>query len=159
MTVELLRTALGSKSIFVKRDAAGVSHIMLQTRGGNFEIPTDAQGRIWVHFSEPDPFNTPDNSGRLYISASDIINKRVDKERLAGRFFVFGTSSVGLVDIRATPIAGRLPGVEVHANILETIFAATFAKQACAQEILKEMQADAANSGESDPISLDTELA
>ena len=147
LTLELLRTAFGSKSIFVKRNAAGISHILLQTRQGNFSIPTDSRGRIWVHFSKPDAFNTPDNSGRLYISASDIIKGRVPKEKLAGKLFLLGTSAVGLVDIRATAISERLPGVEVHANILESIFAAYYAKQANIQEIAKRVGAEAKAKG------------
>ena len=147
LTIELLRSALGSKNIFVERDAAGVSAIILQAPGENFKIPTDAQGRIYVHFSPPDPFNTQENTGRLYISAGDIINGRVPKEKLAGRFFIVGTSAIGLVDIRATPISGRLPGVEVHANILETIFAATNARHAKMNAILTEFQAEAKKTG------------
>ena len=147
LTVELLRAALGSRNILVERDAAGVSAILLQVPGENFKIPTDAQGRIYVHFSRADPFNTKDNKGRLYVSASDIIKGRVPKRKTAGRFFIVGTSAVGLLDIRATPIQGRLPGVEVHANILEQIFAATNARHAKASEILKTAQADAAKTG------------
>ena len=147
LTIELLRSALNSKNIFVERDAAGVSAIILQAPGENFKIPTDAQGRIYVHFSTPDPFNTKENTGRLYVSAGDIIKGRVPKEKLTGRFFIVGTSAVGLVDIRATPISGRLPGVEVHANILETIFAATNARHARANAILQELQAEAKETG------------
>jgi adenylate cyclase len=147
LVLELLRVAFGSKSIFVKRDAAGISHILLQTRQGNFSIPTDSRGRIWVHFSKPDAFNTPDNSGRLYISAADIIKGRVPKERLAGKLFLLGTSAVGLVDIRATPISERLPGVEVHANILESIFSAYYAKQAQIQIIAKRVGDEAKAKG------------
>ena len=147
LTVEMLRAAFGGNMVFTKRDAAGLSHIGLQTRQGNFEIPTDKNGRIWVHFAKPDAYNTEGNTGRLYVSASDIINKRVPPERLAGRLFVVGTSAVGLLDIRATPIAGRLPGVEVHANILETILSANAHKGQKAQEIVARIQADAKESG------------
>ncbi len=164
LTIELLRVALGGTIVFVRRDAAGIDNIVLQLEGRpGFKIPTDSRGRIWVHFSEPDAFNTTDNSGRLYISASDIIKGRVPKERLAGRLFLFGTSSVGLVDIRATPISERLPGVEIHANILETILSATNAKQARRQEIYQQRlaQAKAQGIGQKSPEfvkSLNTEL-
>ena len=144
LSVELLRAALGSRNILIERDAAGVSAIILQVRGENFKIPTDAQGRIYVHFSKPDSFNTKNNTGRLYVSASDIIKGRVPKRKTAGRFFIVGTSAVGLLDIRATPIAGRMPGVEVHANILEQIFAATNARHAKINGILKTAQEEAA---------------
>ena len=60
------------------------------------------------------------------MSAVDIIKGRVPKERLAGRLFVIGTTAAGLLDIRATPISRRMPGVEIQANILETIFSEGF---------------------------------
>ena len=147
LTIELLRSALNGKNIFIERDAAGVSAIILQVPGQNFKIPTDAQGRIYVHFSPPDTFNTKENTGRLYISASDIIKGRVPREKLAGRLFIVGTSATGLIDIKATPISAGMPGVEVHANILETIFAATNARQANANAILQGLQAEAKETG------------
>jgi len=147
LTIEMLRAAFGGNMVFTKMDEAGLSHIGLQTRQGNFEIPTDANGRIWVHFANPDAHNSQDNSGRLYVSATDIINRRVPPEKLAGRLFVVGTSAVGLLDIRATPITGHLPGVEVHANILETILAANTHKRQKAQAIVAKIKADAEESG------------
>jgi len=92
--------------------------------GGSLIIPTDAHGRVWVHFATADAFNTPDNSGRLYISASDVLTGAAPAERLRGKFALVGTSAAGLKDLRDTPVANRMPGVEVHANILESIFAA-----------------------------------
>jgi|GEM_PF-81885 len=126
LSIELLRVALGGSIVFVRRDDAGISNIAIQRKGRpGYEIPTDSNGRIWVHYALPDPFNTPDNSGRLYISASDIIQGKVDPKRLAGKLFFVGTSAAGLLDIRATPVSPRQPGVEVHANILENIITAT----------------------------------
>ncbi len=134
LTAEMLRVAFGGRTIATKRDAAGMKSIIIQTPRGHYEIPTDRNGRIWVHFSKPDTPDTPDNSGRLYISAVDILKGRLPKGKLRGKLAIVGTSAVGLKDIRATPIAGRLPGVEVHANILETIFAARGAFDAKVQE-------------------------
>jgi adenylate cyclase len=143
LTVEMLRAAFGGKIIFTKQNQAGLTHISLQTPQGAFDIPVDGKGRIWVHFAKPDSYNTPNNTGRLYVSAGDIIKGRVPKEKLAGRIFLVGTSAVGLLDIRATPIAGRLPGVEVHANILETILSSANRKAAAQQKIIDDTVAEA----------------
>ncbi|NMM44160.1 adenylate/guanylate cyclase domain-containing protein [Rhodospirillaceae bacterium KN72] len=126
LSIEMLRVGLQGNSIFAAVDPGGIHEIRLQTPRGNFPIPTDANGRIWVYYAKPDIFNSPTNEGRMYISASDIIAKRVPPERLKGRLAVVGTSSVGLVDIRATPIEPRLPGVEVHANVIENILSQQF---------------------------------
>src|SRR3546814_20554525 len=95
--------------------------VVLQTPRGGFEIPTDAHGRLWVHFAEPAKLSGPGEPSRLYVSASDVLKGRIGKERLQGRLVIVGTSAAGLQDIRNTPIAGRPPGVEVHPNLPQTI--------------------------------------
>ena len=129
LSLEMLRVAFGGNSILVRVNPGGVSDVVLQVPGtGGYEIPTDGKGQVWVYFAAEDQFNTPDNTGRLYVSASDIINRRVPVERLQGRVALVGTSAVGLLDIRATPISPRLPGVEVHANLIENVLQRKFLK-------------------------------
>jgi adenylate cyclase len=128
LILELLRVVYGTNTLITRRNEAGMESVALQIRpelgGGQFIIPTDARGRIWVHFSRPDTYNTPNNSGRLYVSASDVIEGRVPRKRIAGKLVLIGTSAEGLKDMRTTAVAHRMPGVEVHANILESIFSA-----------------------------------
>ena len=129
LSLEMLRVAFGGNSILVRVNPGGVSDVVLQIPGTpGYAIPTDGKGRFWVYFAPEDVFNTPENVGRLYVSASDIINRRVPVERLQGRLALVGTSAVGLLDIRATPISPRLPGVEVHANLIENILQRSFLK-------------------------------
>ncbi|MEQ9491229.1 MAG: adenylate/guanylate cyclase domain-containing protein [Alphaproteobacteria bacterium] len=129
LSLEMLRVAFGGNAIVGFIDPGGFQAIGLQIPGqGNYRIPVDAKGRLWVYFAKPDTYNTEDNSGRMYVSATDIINKRVPKEQLYGRLALVGTSATGLLDIRATPIEPRLPGVEVHANIIETILQEQYLK-------------------------------
>jgi len=137
LSVEMLRVGLQGNSIFTfireefdfsGQNQIGVQSVRLQTpmvRGG-FNIPTDGSARIWVYYALPDRFNTVNNTGRMYVSAADVIAKRVPKEKLQGTLVVVGTSAVGLLDIRSTPIEPRLPGVEVHANILENVLESQF---------------------------------
>jgi len=126
LSVEMLRVGFQGNSIVTVVDPGGMHEIRLQTPQGNYPIPVDGKGRLWVYYAEPDRFNTPDNSGRMYVSAADIVQGRVGPERLGGRLALVGTSATGLLDIRATPIEPRLPGVEVHANILENILQQDF---------------------------------
>lgn len=148
LTLEMLRAAYGTNTLITRRDAAGMQSVQMQLRralgGGSFVIPTDAHGRIWVHFAEPDPYNTPYNTGRLYISASDILEGLVPPERLKGKFVLVGTSAAGLKDLRDTPVANRMPGVEVHANILESIFSAEAAYVDAVQKKAQGLIADGA---------------
>lgn len=128
LSTEMIRVGLGGNSIFASVDLRGIHEVKLQTAQGNFPIPTDGKGRIWVYFASPDKFNMPNNDGRMYISAVDLMEKRVPPDRVSGRLAIVGTSSVGLLDIRATPIEPRLPGVEVHANVIENILTQTFVR-------------------------------
>lgn len=136
LSLEMLRVAFGARTIATKSNEAGMVSVVLQGRQ-KFEVPTDNHGRIWVHFSEPDIYDTTGNEGRLYLSAADIIDGTMPAEKIKGKLLIVGTSAVGLKDIRNTPIHGRLPGVEVHANILENIFAAQKAYQAKLAEAKK----------------------
>ena len=38
---------------------------------------------------------------------------------------LIGTSAVGLLDLKATPVESSMPGVEVHAQILENVLGQT----------------------------------
>jgi adenylate cyclase len=148
LSVEMLRAAFGGNGIFTKSDAAGMVSLILQLPGGRrFEIPTDARGRVFVHFAKPDKFNTSDNSGRLYVSAGDVLNGSIGPNKLKGKLVVVGISAIGLKDIRATPIEPRLPGVEVHANILETIIAANALEARAKQVVFDRFKATAEAKG------------
>ena len=54
----------------------------------------------------------------------DIINGKIGKERLSGKLGILGTSATGLKDIRPTPVEDRMPGVEIHANLIDTVISA-----------------------------------
>jgi adenylate cyclase len=108
LSLEMLRVAKGSEAVLVKTDPSGIRSI----RVGTYEIPTDGKGRVWVHYSPP-------NLGR-YISARDLLSDRVPSHRLAGKMVLIGTSAAGLLDLKVTPVHPALPGVELHAQILES---------------------------------------
>ena len=78
-----------------------------------FEIPTDRNGQLWVHFAKHDPAR--------YVSADDVLEGSVDPDRIAGKLVLIGTSAVGLLDVKTTPIDPVMPGVEVHAQVLESV--------------------------------------
>ena len=50
--------------------------------------------------------------------------KKIGKERLSGKLGILGTSATGLKDIRPTPVEDRMPGVEIHANLIDTVISA-----------------------------------
>jgi len=60
-----------------------------------------------------------------YVSASDILNETVPKDKLQGKIILVGTTAPGLLDLRATPVGKAYPGVEIHANMIAGILDGT----------------------------------
>ncbi len=56
-----------------------------------------------------------------YVSATDVLNKRIDAAQLSGKIVLLGSSAPGLQDLRITPVDQTYPGVETHANVLSSM--------------------------------------
>jgi adenylate cyclase len=108
LSFEILRVATGTDTIFIKSEKAGIKSIAVK----GFEVPTDRNGQLWIHFARRDP--------SIYVSASDVLEGRVAPERIARKLVLIGTSAVGLLDLKTTPVDPVMPGVEVHAQVLES---------------------------------------
>lgn len=63
------------------------------------------------------PYRGPQGSFR-YVSASDVLSKRLPADVLKDRIVLLGTTAPGLLDLRATPVGSTYPGVEIHANLI-----------------------------------------
>jgi len=109
LTMEMLRIVSHASAILVRANEAGVQAVSIP----GLEVPTDHNGQLWVHFNKHDPAR--------YVSAKDILQGRVPPDRLRGRLVLIGTSATGLLDIKTTPVDPAIPGVEVHAQILESV--------------------------------------
>jgi len=108
LSLEMLRVASGSGTILVKADEAGMKSIGVK----GLQIPTDKNGRLWVHYARSDP--------ELYVSAVDLLDGRVPSERINGKLVLIGTSAAGLNDIKTTPVSQAMPGAEIDAQVLES---------------------------------------
>ncbi|KAA3611249.1 MAG: adenylate/guanylate cyclase domain-containing protein [Calditrichaeota bacterium] len=56
-----------------------------------------------------------------YISFYHVLAEEVPKEYYKNKIFLVGTSLAGLFDLRSTPVFPAFPGVEIHANIINTL--------------------------------------
>ena len=109
LSFEMLRVATGSSTILIRMDEAGIKGVALP----GFEMPTDRNGQLWVHFA-------PHDQAR-YVSALDLLEGRVAADRMSRRLVLIGTSAAGLLDLKTTPNDPVMPGVEIHAQVLESI--------------------------------------
>ena len=108
LTFEMLRVATGSGTILIKAEKAGIKSLGLK----GFQIPTDHNGQLWVHYAR--------NDASIYVPAVNVLEKNVAPDMIAGKLVLIGTSAVGLNDIKTTPVSRAMPGVEIHAQVLES---------------------------------------
>jgi adenylate cyclase len=93
--------------------AAGYSAIEW-VKLGDIRIPVDKEFATLV------PFRGGQGSFP-YVSATDVLHKKVDPALLAGRIILIGTTAPGLMDLRTVPVGTVYPGVEVHASLISGI--------------------------------------
>ena len=99
LTLDLLRVATGSSTILIRTDESGIRSVAVP----GLELPTDRNGRIWVYFGPHDKAG--------FVSAKDVVEGNVAPEKVAGKLVLVGTSAIGLLDVKTTPVlsgdAGR----------------------------------------------------
>jgi adenylate cyclase len=115
LAMEMIRIYHDVSEVIVNNSEIGVSRIDV----GELHIPTDRFGRLSVNFRGPDHQFT-------YLSATDILSGSFDPAAVAGKFILIGTSAVGLSDLRSTPFDSVMPGVEVHANVIDDLLRGEF---------------------------------
>jgi len=119
LSLEMLRVKLGGRTINIASDRStgGIGQISVRPARSRdrYVINTDGSGQVWVYFRSHATFVDS------YVSATDLLNNRVPREKLEGKLALVGTSAVGLQDLRSSPLDQIMPGVEVHANILENV--------------------------------------
>lgn len=113
LSLESLRLATNTATIKTYGSERGLQGVGVS----DLVIPTQEDGSLYVHYSEHDPSR--------FISAAAILDGNIDPEKIAQRLVLIGFSGLGLVDFPTTAIGDRVPGVEIHAQIMETIFDGT----------------------------------
>jgi serine phosphatase RsbU (regulator of sigma subunit) len=111
--VEMLRLASGEPLYALRVGPAGVEALLL----GDLAIPTEPDGTVWLHYSPHDPAR--------FVSAADVLSRAVGASAFERKLVLVGVTALGLTDAHATPVARRMPGVEIHAQLLEGLFDGT----------------------------------
>src|SRR3954470_15668264 len=117
LSMEVLRIATHTSAFVVIGEPKRVKGLGI----GEVFIPTDMDGTIWVHFG-------PHDEDR-FLSASDVLDGSVDEEQIRGKIALIGATGLGLLDYQTTPLGERIPGIEVHTQILENIFEETLLRR------------------------------
>ncbi len=117
LAVEMVRIATGTRELRI--DDHGGEHVDLNV--GSASIPIQSDGTLNVYFGRHD--------AERFVSAEDVLSGKAAAELFRDKFVLVGVSGLGLLDFQATPLGERIPGVEVHAQILEQIFDGTYLRR------------------------------
>lgn len=121
LSIEAIRVGFQVSTLMMEVDDFGIKAIGVapksKVKPKGLKITTGEKGTVRPYFSPHEL------SKEIYISAADVLSGKVDKAKIAGKIAFVGTSAVGLLDIRSTPIDPLIPGVEVHAQMVENAIA------------------------------------
>ena len=121
LALEALRVAAGTTVLKVIDTGAPdfkIEEIRFNARDaeGNkkkIAIPTDPSGNFIMYYAG--------KRDEIYVPAWQVLQGKVDADRIKGKIAFVGTSTIGLLDLRSTPLNPVLPGVEVHAEIVDQV--------------------------------------
>jgi len=118
LALEMIRIYKNENIIKVNGNKLSIDNIEM----GDLKIPTDKEGRIVLNPRGP-------QRHFKYISIADIFDGNFDKEDIKGKFVLIGASAMGLMDLRATSFDNGLPGVEIHATVIDNILTGDILQQ------------------------------
>ncbi len=109
LSMELLRVATGTPTTLVKLDKNGITGVVV----AHALLPVDRSGQFWLHYAGHKP--------RRFFSIKDFLDGKVPPARIANKIVLVGTTAVGLHDLKPTPLDAAVPGVEIHAELIESV--------------------------------------
>ncbi|WP_157016294.1 CHASE2 domain-containing protein [Mesorhizobium xinjiangense] len=125
LAMETLRLAAGGSTYILKTASAsgevsGGTAGMVSVKVGDFVAPTTASGEIQLYFKR--------DRASDYISAGRLLGDQAEDlaPLVEGHIVLVGASAVGLSDMRITSLGETVPGVSLHAQIIEQILTQNF---------------------------------
>lgn len=109
MGLEMIRVGSNQKNIFIELNDVGIKRISARP----YKIESDPNGIIWIKYKK--------SQKKQYISAGDVYDGKFEKNFFKNKYVLIGASAQGLFDLVKTPLGVTIPGVEVHANVIENI--------------------------------------
>ncbi len=88
-------------------------------RLGEDIIPTSESGDFLVNYYGPAYTFS-------HLSAADVLSGKIGKAELENKIVLLGASAAGTYDLHVSPYGPLYPGVEVHANVVESVLQQDF---------------------------------
>ena len=109
MGLEMVRIGSNQKNLYLEMNEIGIDRISSRPH----KIHSDPNGIIWIRYKN--------SLKSQYISASSVFDGKFDEARFKDKYVLIGASAQGLFDLVKNPLGVTIPGVEVHANVIENI--------------------------------------
>jgi adenylate cyclase len=109
LPLEMVRLALGEGTVMAESGPQGMTAIRI----GDYRLPTLANGELLLHFGHA--------NSNYYLSAADVLAGVHPPEIFDARFVIIGFNSTGLQDRIVTPLGESLPGIDIHAQVIESL--------------------------------------
>jgi adenylate cyclase len=107
--IETLRVALESPPLALERKGA-----FAEFRFGEVRQRLQSDGTAWIRMGPHDPAR--------FVSAVELLSGKASPESLRDKIVLVGNTGLGLLDFKTTPLGDFVPGVEIHAQIVENLF-------------------------------------
>ena len=112
--LEMIRIGSKQKNIFVELNEVGIKKLNVRP----FKISSDPNGLIWIRYKK--------TQKSQYISASSVYDEKFEEDFFKDKYVLIGASAQGLFDLVKIPLGITIPGVEVHANVIENILDSSY---------------------------------
>jgi len=93
------------------------------------KMPIDDRGRAVLRYRTQSSTHQAINAAAIIESELQLLEggePLISPDELAGKYVFFGFSAPGLLDLRPTPLGPVVPGVEVHAALLDNLLTGEF---------------------------------
>jgi len=110
LPLEMVRLALGTEGRVIPEISR---HGMERIHIGDYSLPTQANGELLIHFGRA--------NSHYHLSAADVLAGTNPSGIFESRFVLIGFDTTGLQDRVITPLGDNLPGVDIHAQVIESL--------------------------------------
>ncbi len=115
LSLAVLQKYLDNPPLALRIAEFGVDQIRL----GKVLIPANEEGRMLINYRGP-------QKTFPHYSATDVIHGRVPQKAFGGKIALVGATAIGIYDLRVTPFEHVYPGLEIHANVIDSILQGQF---------------------------------
>lgn len=117
LSLAMWQAATGSP-VLATAKAGGLAEIAVD----QLRIPVAQDGTFWIWFGRFD------RSDRI-VSAGEVLRGSVKPDTFQNKLVLVGATGLGLLDYKTTPLGEFVPGVDIHAQMIEQMFDGKYLKR------------------------------